>query len=95
MNYQLVCKALALVSGDLHDIATQTQEIITVGQAHECHHQLASILNQLILAARISNQLPSWHAAYSTQNVASIISASSTETSTACAWGIVATIEIV
>ena len=37
MNYQTIYRALSLVSGDLYDIATQTQEIITVTRAQECH----------------------------------------------------------
>ncbi|KAI9853746.1 MAG: hypothetical protein M1830_006634 [Pleopsidium flavum] len=53
MNYTTIVRALILVSDDLFDIATQTQEKITFAQADEAHRQLNSILRQLILAARI------------------------------------------
>lgn len=48
MNYQTVVRALSLVSGDLSDIATQTQERITLAQAEAAHQHLNSILWQLI-----------------------------------------------
>lgn len=54
MIYQNVVKALSLVSGDLSDIATQTQEHITLAQAEAAHDHLGFILDQLILATRIS-----------------------------------------
>ncbi len=51
MNYQTVVRALSLVSGDLSDIATQTQERMTLAQAEAAHQHLNSILRQLILAS--------------------------------------------
>ncbi len=85
MNYETICRALWLISEDLNDIATQTQEFITLAQAQECHAHLSTILRQLILASRIGNLPIQWRAVYSTQKIASIISQSSIETSTACA----------
>ena len=58
MNYDSIVRGLCLVSGDLRDIQNQTQEVITTAQAQQCHLRLESILRQLVLAARIGNQLP-------------------------------------
>ena len=52
MNYQTICRALSLVSEDLNDIATHTQEFITPAQEQACHVHLNE---QLILASRIGN----------------------------------------
>ena len=66
MNYQTICRALSLVSEDLNDIATHTQEFITPAQEQACHVHLNDILKQLILASRIGNVPVQWRAVYST-----------------------------
>ena len=83
MNYNSIVRGLSLVSGDLRDIQNQTREVITTAQAQECHLHLEAILRQLILATRIGALPSRWHVVYSNAKLASIISASSTETSTA------------
>jgi len=84
MNYLSVELALSLVSGDLYDIATQTQEIITLEQARVCHGHLESILRQLVHATRIGTQTDPWLAGTSIPRPASTTCPSSTETRTAC-----------
>ena len=81
MNYQPVVRALSLVSGDLSDIATQTQERITPAQAEAAHQHLNSILRQLIVATRIGE---SWPLHRSDRIAASITCLSFIGTSTAC-----------
>ena len=80
MNYQTIVTGLSLVSGDLYDIATQTDQQISRQQAEECHLHLNSILRQLMLAIRIGKP---WSQP-STQAIASTTCQSSTRTSTAC-----------
>ena len=53
---------------------------MTHTQARECHKHLESILRQLILATPVGSVPDSRRAVYSTQKLASIVSASSTET---------------
>ena len=81
MNYQTKVRALSLVSGDLYNISTQTDEQITLAQATAAHQHLNSILRQQILATRIGEP---WGAQHWIPNVASTTSPSSIETSTAC-----------
>lgn len=52
MSYQTVVGALSLISGDLYDIATQTDEKLTLAQAEAAHQHLNPILRHLILATR-------------------------------------------
>lgn len=82
MNYQTVVRALSLVSGDQLDIATQTQERLTLAQATAAHAHIGSILDQLILAVRITRtRIGEPWPPLSELIAASTISASSTGTS--------------
>ena len=53
-KYSFVCKELEIISADLFDLATQSDQQITLAEAKTAHTHLNSILKQLILATRVS-----------------------------------------
>ena len=53
-TYTFVNKELEILAADLQDLATQTDQQITLEEAEAAHLHLNQILRQFILAARVA-----------------------------------------
>ena len=53
-SYAFICKELEIIVADLFELATKTDQQITIAQAKVAHTHLNYILKQLMLATRLS-----------------------------------------